>query len=249
MPGAANLFESSRNSLMARVLSRSATPGSGGEGGRFPRSRIPGSHATSWDFSRYVSRHGAWLFEDSSPHNREKTMIHRAEIQKSVLVALVGSLFFAALFLLAAHQALAGNPASTSGPASSVSAVAPTTAPASGSAPTSAPTVIREVPGEMGGWMRSGPFTLVIRGGAYPGTRELELRPTEETSCLVLPDAFEAHGILLRCEMPLDTPIKVVHTRSDDKVEELSAERFVDRGYAQVAVKSFGEFRFVPHSR
>ncbi|MEZ4649917.1 MAG: hypothetical protein R3E97_14230 [Candidatus Eisenbacteria bacterium] len=173
----------------------------------------------------------------SSPHNREtRHMMHRAEIQKSVLVALLGSVFFAALFLLAAHHALAAEPGRAGhGPAVHASVESGL-----------APTVRREVPGEMGGWMRSGAFTLVVRGGAYAGTKELELRPTGESACLVLPAGLEAHGIYLRCEMPLDVPVLVIHTRSDGGVEELTAERFVDRGYAQVALSSFGEFRFLP---
>jgi hypothetical protein len=97
----------------------------------------------------------------------------------------------------------------------------------------------------MGGWLRSGRFTLVIRGGAYPGTQEIGLVASEDGhACRLEPENLDVRGVVLRCEMSLDSPVVALHRSAEGDWTELQAERFVDRGYAQVLVPSFGEYRF-----
>ena len=156
--------------------------------------------------------------------------MRRPEAERTVLVALVGSFFFALLFLWGAHGAWAGEKAGAG-------AAGPVTPVAAGGE------VHHSISGELGGWIRSGRFTLVIRGGSFEGTKEIALL-VDGSSCRLEPEGLLTRGVLLRCEMALEAPVIALHRVGGGEWREQPAERFVDRGYAQVVVPVFGEYRF-----
>lgn len=152
-------------------------------------------------------------------------MIRRWDPNPTALVALVGALFFSLLFFWGTRGTLAGEPSSSR---------------AEGSLPQVASRSIR---GDLGGWLRAGSFTLILRDGAFTGRAEVRLT-ADGSRCRLEPESLEVSRSLLRYECPDQGSIEVLHRRPGGDWHVLAHESYPERGYVQVAVAEFGEFRF-----
>ncbi len=149
----------------------------------------------------------------------------RAETNRSALLVLVGSLLFFVLFLLAA--------AGKSEAAESYGSKEVTT---------------RTIRGDHGGWLRSGPFTLVFRAGALSGDVDVTLEHGPAgRRCTISPSDLIVDGAVLRIESK-DTAGQV-YFRPVGSPNWMRAEVkvFPKRGYVEVPVRRFGEFEVRPH--